>query len=874
VGSPRQPRWSIKQLTCLFLFMTGAASVCAGAGASARGDRVVLPDNVTPAHYDLELTPNVAAATFTGLVRIRVDVHRSSRDIELNAGNLKFSSVRISGVPSTPGVSFDAAQQTVTLHFATPVSAGRHLLLIRYSGLINSTGSGLFHVDYQGVTERRRALYTQLENAYARLMFPCWDEPNRKATFTLTVTAPQADMTVSNMPVAHVDKLPGGLARTRFQTTPRMSTYLLFLGLGDFERISRRVNGVDVGVVFKRGDAALARFALDVATQLLPYYEDYFGIRYPLPKLDLICGPGRSQDFGAMENWGAIFGFDHYFLLDPLNSTQADRTDTYTYIAHEVAHLWFGDLVTMDWWNDLWLNESFAEWMMYKATDHFHPEWDVWLLAMADRENAMDLDAAIGTHPVIMPIADVLKADDGFDTITYDKGMSVVHMLEQQVGEGAFRDAIRRYIRAHAYGNAVTEDLWRELDRNSPHPIAPIAHEFTLQAGVPLIRVSAGGGIRLQQERFATDASGSSAIWHVPVVVQAQDGAAWRGIVSADAPVQLPLLTASGMVVNAGQVGYYRTLYAPELIASLAARFRSLQPVDQLGELMDAEALGKARYEPLPDVLELARQVDSGMKAPVQSTVAQILTDIAAFYRDRNGEAAYQIYARKIIGKLLAALGWNATSAENPDAGALRAALIAALGDLDDEQTLSWARGRFDEYVRNPASISRELRAVVLKIVATHADAAQWAQLHALAMSAHGDVDRDKLYQNLGLARDPGLAVQALSLTLGDELEPTSKPNLLRSIAVSHPDLTFAFALEHRDQVASWVEPDVRDLFPAYLLGSSVDPAAIERLKSYIDAHVAPAARGPALAIQSRIAASVKIRTQRLPQIDAWLRTQ
>ncbi len=205
---------------------------------------------------------------------------------------------------------------------------------------------------------------------------------------------------------------------------------------------------------------------------------------YPLPKLDLVSGPGRSQEFAAMENWGAIFGFDRYLLVDPEVSTQADNIETYIAVAHEMAHQWFGDLVTMNWWNDLWLNEGFAQWMQYKAIDHFHPEWEPWLLALMEREQAMELDSGAGTHPIITPVADVLQANNAFDSITYDKGMSVIRMLERHVGEHAFRDAIRRYIRAHAYGNAVTDDLWQQLDQSAGGPISAMAHEFTLQPGI------------------------------------------------------------------------------------------------------------------------------------------------------------------------------------------------------------------------------------------------------------------------------------------------------------------------------------------------------------------------------------------------------
>ena len=310
-------------------------------------------------------------------------------------------------------------------------------------------------------------MFTQFENSDARRFVPSWDEPGRKATFELTATVPADQMAVSNMPIRSTDVLPGGRKRVHFATTPKMSSYLLFFGSGDFERIHRNVDGVDVGVVVKRGDTAQAAFALDAASDILPYYNDYFGTPYPLPKLDLIAAPGSSQFFGAMENWGAIFYFERDLLIDPRISTERDKQGVYLVIAHEMAHQWFGDLVTMAWWDDLWLNEGFASWMENKVTDHFHPEWKIWLQALRDKQSAMQEDARDGTHPIVTPINDVLQASSAFDSITYSKGAAVIRMLESYLGEDAFRDGVRRYIHDHAYGNTTTDDLWAAMDRGS-----------------------------------------------------------------------------------------------------------------------------------------------------------------------------------------------------------------------------------------------------------------------------------------------------------------------------------------------------------------------------------------------------------------------
>jgi aminopeptidase N len=858
----------------LSLLLPALAIIVVRAQGAANTDRVVLPDSVTPTHYELELTPDAASASFSGVARIQIQIHRPTPEIKLNAANLLFSKVRLSGENAAPTVSFDEAEQTATLRFPQPVKPGLHVLSIDYSGRINADPTGLFYLDYDGEAGSKRALYTQLENSDARRVFPSWDEPNRKATFTLTVNAPQADMAVSNMPAASVSKLPGGMVRTTFRTTPRMSSYLLFLGLGDFERNTRRVGGVEIGVVFRRGDSAKARFALDAAAQILPFYEDYFGIRYPLPKLDLVAGPGESEFFGAMENWGAIFSFDHDMLVDPDISTQAEKINAFITVAHEMAHQWFGDLVTMDWWDDLWLNEGFAEWMQYKAMDRFHPEWEPWLQALLDRENAMHPDSRASTHPVITPIPNVLQSNSYFDAIAYDKGMAVVRMLERHIGESAFREGIRRYLRAHAYGNAVTDDLWHELDRTAAAPISQMAHEFTLQAGIPLIRVTAGAQIHLEQGNFTTDATPTGTVWHVPVVVQPRAGAEWRGIVSANSGIDLPVSPAQGAVVNAGQSGYFRTLYSPSLLAPLSAGFGSLKTVDQLGLLLDAKALGFAGYEPLPDFLQLTLQVGPGMQPKVQGTVADTFRELALLYRGRPDESVFRSFAGHALARLFAPVSWNAAPDESGNIKLLRAQLIGALSALDDDNVVRRASELFATYVRTPGSLDADLRREMLTVMAQHANASMWEQLHALAKSAHSGNEKQQDYAMLGTVEDPTLAQRTLDLLLTDEVEPTTRPPVLDSVASLHPEMAFDFAVAHRDLVNSWVDPFNRDLYETQLLTTSADPAALDRLRAYTESHIKTADRVTVKEIEAKIRYNMKVRADSLPQIDAWLKTR
>jgi aminopeptidase N len=849
-------------------FLIATFGVATDAAASTR---IVLPANVTPSRYDVAITTDAAHLAFKGTVKIDVSVEKPANVIELNAADLAFGRVTLSGIAAAPKVTYDTNRQTATLKFESNVSAGHRVLTIDYTGKINQQAAGIFALDYDTATGKKRALFTQFENSDARRFIPCWDEPNRKAIFTLTATVPADLMAIANTPIASTKLLGNGLKKVAFSPSPKMSSYLLFFGLGDFQRVSRKVNGVDIGIVVKRGDSDKAGYALDAASRILAFYENYFGVRYPLPKLDLIAGPGSSQFFGAMENWGAIFYFERDLEIDAKLSTEQDRRNVYLVIAHEMAHQWFGDLVTMDWWDDLWLNEGFASWMELKAADHFHPEWNVWLESLDAKENAMRIDARAGTHPIVTPILDVLQANQAFDTITYSKGQAVIRMFENYLGAEAFRAGVRNYTRMHAYGNTVTDDLWRELDRTSPRPITQIAHDFTLQPGVPLVRVTQSkSGVRLTQDRFAVDETAKAPLsWHVPVLAQQLGGKeVWRGVVAKNAPAEI---TGTVGIVNEGQAGYFRTLYEPSLLAALAARFRSLSADDQSGLLSDTRALGYAGYEPLADFMRLAQQADPSMDPQVQTALAGKLEGIDMLYNELPGQATFRAFARHLLNPLFARVGWDAKEGESQNFALLRTALLEALSRFDDSAVIAEARKRFAAYLKDPTHTAAEVRHSMLAIVARHADAATWEHLHTLAKNEKSTIAKQELYKLLASAHNRLLASRALALALTGEAAVTTRPSIVRGVGGEYPEMAFDFVDAHLPLVNSWLEVDSRDQFVPGIAGGSNDPKTIGRLNAFAEAHIPATARSAVVKATSAIAFNAQVRTMRLPDLDRWL---
>jgi aminopeptidase N len=874
----------IQQLTVTALCVVALTSAWPvyGADAAVTPDRVVLPTSVVPAHYDLEITPDVTHLSFRGRARIEVDVTRQTQSIALNAADLSFDRVALSGRAEAPKIALDAEEQTATFAFDAPLTPGRYVLTIDYRGKIYQQASGFFALDYAAAGGAiKRALFTQFENSDARRFLPCWDEPGRKATFTLTAIVAADDTAVSNMPIAKTQSLAAGQKRVQFAQTPKMSSYLLFFGAGDFERVHRAVGNVDVGVIVKRGDAERGRYALDTAVQLLPYYNDYFGTPYPLPKLDLIAAPGSSQFFGAMENWGAIFYFERDLLIDARLSTEDDRQNVAVTVAHEMAHQWFGDLVTMAWWDDLWLNEGFASWMEVKAVDHFHPQWKLWLQEQPSVQGAMRMDAANGTHPIITPIKDVLQASEAFDSITYQKGGAVIRMLEAYVGADEFRGGVRRYMRDHAYANTVTDDLWSEIDAVSPKKILDIAHDFTLHAGVPLIAAQAapcGHGeqrLKLTQSRFAIDDSAQAGVqvWRVPVAVQALGSAVdAQAIVSGSAAKAITLAGCGPVLLNVGQTGYFRSRYAPEAFAGLAAHFAEIAPADQLGLLNDSEALASVGQASMAQFLSLAAKLPPNAEPLVWTNLAQALVSLDRRYAGRADRATFETYGRALLQRPLALVGWDARAGEGDNVEGLRATLLAAMGRFSDAAVMAEAKRRFNDFIAAPARASAAQRNIMLGVVAVDADGPTWDKLHALARTAATELEKQDYYRLLGSVADPQLAQRALDLSLTQEVPVTLRPLILDSVAHDHPELATNFAITHWEVIDPMLESDSKSQYVPQLASGSGDLDLITRLNAFATGHIPSSARSSLEKAVAHIRYNVQIGTH-LAEIDHWIAT-
>ncbi|HEY6917319.1 MAG TPA: M1 family aminopeptidase, partial [Allosphingosinicella sp.] len=579
------------------------------------------------------------------------------------------------------------------------------------------------------------------------------------------------------------------------------------------------------------------------------------------------------------ENWGAIFTFENTLLVDPAITSDATRQRIFGVAAHEMAHQWFGDLVTMAWWSELWLNEGFASWMATKATDALHPEWEAGLSRVDTREQAMSLDSVASTHPIVQDIQTVEQSNQAFDAIAYQKGEAVITMLENYVGSDVWRRGVRDYMATYKYGNTVSDNLWEKIESAAGKPIKAIARDFTDQPGIPLIRVvaadCAGGttNVELQQGEFSRDRKDKQPLsWRVPVVAGTVGGSEQRVTVEGGS-ARFALQGCGPVLINKGQAGYYRTLYTPAMLDRLAKAYPGLDTIDQMGLLADNWALGLAGYQSPAGALDFVSAVPANANPQLWSQVAGMLAALHEMYSaDKAHQALVARYASARLLPVLNRLGWSPKAGEKQTDALLRAALIGTLGRIGEPGVVAEAGRRFAASATDPAQLSGPLRTTILGVAARNIDAAGWERLREQARAEKSALAREQLYTFLGSAKDEALARRALDLALTDEPGLTNSSRIIAAVASAHPELAFDFALANREKVEERVDVASRTRFLSELAAGSAQPATIAKLEDYAARYLTPQSRRPADEAIAAIRARIETR-QRLGDVSRWLET-
>lgn len=742
-----------------------------------------LSTDTRPVAYDLSIRVSPDEDFFEGRVRITVELARPQTEITLHALDLTILSAKVApvGKPEdgkSAETELDPPTETLTLNPGTTIPAGKSILEISFSGTLNRQMKGLYLAQAKHRGTEERYAFTHFEPTDARRMFPCFDEPAFKAPFRVSVTAQEGFVVLSNMP-ARDERYGGKLKTVTFEETPVMSTYLLAIAVGRLESKSRIIAGTKVAVWAMPDDLALSEFALEVTEAVLPLLNDYFAMPYPYPKLDLIAVPDFAM--GAMENWGAIFFRDSRLLVDPKLASTATKRVVANVITHEIVHQWFGNLVTMQWWNDLWLNESFATWLACKIVDQWRPEWLSWQEFQQEKQIPLALDSLRSSRAIVADVASSAEIEAMFDPLTYEKGAAVLRMLEQFLGEAKFRTGIRSYMKTFEFKNTVADDLWRKLEAASDQPVAAIAKDWLTQPGYPTVtaRLASGEGptIELAQRRF--DAHGESAPgrWTIPVILHygGNTRAAHRVLLKdAKTFVEIPTTALKAgpfwLYPNGAEAGFFRVELDNGLDQALRAATPSLEPAERIGLLNHLWAQTQAK------AISIERFLDWLLVFRTDGT--RVVLEAVASYLDSLAERYARPEDRPALGRLTAdllqshwdRLGWDPADGENDEPKLSRAAILWPLAVIAQPKDLiDKIVERLDRYLADPGSLDPTLATALLRAGARTGDPKRFDLYLERLRGARTPENRDRYLAALSEFKDPALANRLLRLSL-DEL--------------------------------------------------------------------------------------------------------
>ena len=858
-----------------------------------------LPDTVRPETYSIELRPDLGDFTFRGSESIRIRVARPVKTIILNAKELQVheATVRSSRGRPVPAARIDTEPTTerVRLTFADPIPKGAATLALGFTGTLNDQLAGFYRSKYTTTAGKEGYMAaTQFEATDARRAFPCWDEPAAKASFEVTLIVPDGMAAVSNTPVLQDERLVDGTHRVRFAKTPTMSTYLLAFVIGPLEALKGSMAGkTELGVWALPDRVGHGRWALESASRILSYLNEYYGIPYPLEKLDHVA----LQDFaaGAMENWGAITYRERILLFDPSTSSAQTSQNIVDVIAHETAHMWFGDLVTMAWWDDLWLNESFASWMGNKAVDALHPEWRMWTqFLLFDTIRGLSLDGLRNSHPIEVRVEDPAEIREIFDEISYSKGASILWMLEQFLGEDAFRRGLRRYLNAHRYGNARTEDLWTALEDVSRKPVRALMGTWTKQTGFPLVDVQISrkakeATVRLTQSRFLYEhlagAPAGKALWKVPVrIARAGAPEVERSLMEKRTETRK---VAKGkrppdrdwIKVNAGQSGFYRVNYPPEEWDRLrrAVVAGELEAEDRLGLQNDAYALTVAGYLPAMSFLELTSAYRDEDNTTVWQGIADSLMGFESLIADRPYLDSFYEYARDLFRPVVARTGWAPKKGEGHLDALRRMTVLSRLGHYLDRPVLDEASRRFADSLKDPASLPPDLRSVVYGLVAQEADEATYETLWGLEQKSALQEEQVRLLLALTRPRGESLLRETLARALSDAVRFQDAPIVIRGVATSRPsvgrDLAWTFIKANWDELYRRYSPSgflIRGLAAVPETFASANRA--REIEAFFKSHPSPGVRRTVKQVMEKIRVNAAWLRRNDKALAAWFR--
>jgi aminopeptidase N len=841
-----------------------------------------LPQNVIPSHYELRFVPDLAGEKFSGEETIRVELKEASPTITLNATEIAFDEVTITsgGTTQSAQVALDPAQEFAKFTVAQPIAAGPASISIRYRGLLNDKLRGF----YISKTARRKYAVTQFEPTDARRAFPSFDEPAFKATYGITIVADEGDTAISNAKIAKDEPGPGAGKHTiTFERTARLSTYLVAMLVGDFQCSEGGADGVPIRVCAIPEKVNLTKWGLTTAEAEIGFYNKYYAFKYPFGKLDIIAFP--DFEAGAMENAGAITFREAALLVDEKTGSVLHRRYVASVNAHEIAHMWFGDVVTMQWWNDIWLNEGFATWITSKPIEAWKPEWNLRVEEAAETSSSLTVDAMESTRPIRNKADTPAEINQMFDGIAYGKTAAVLRMLESYVGEETFRDGIRAYIKKYAYGNAKAEDFWGTMTATTKQPIDEMMPSFVTQAGAPLVRASSkceasATLLTLAQQRLfsrrAPFLAGTPQLWTIPITV--------RNLDHPSAAPQKFLLTkkedtfridgcSPHLFVNYDARGFYRTSHAEGMIPATGDLTTILSPSERVALVNDTWALVKIGEIDIATQLALIDRLRDDRERAVVDAILVKLTSIGHDLMTEEQAPAFRSWVAGYLRPMMAELGWSSSAGEADERKRLRASIVNILGEVArDEETMRKARELTDLALSDPNAVDATLLDIVVPLAAKHGDAALMKKMKD-AMAASKDPGEYYRYLFALLSFDDRtLAKEAQKAALSPEMRSQDLPRFIESMfeQPERRDEAWAFLKnnwgELRKKFTPWGGASI-----VGATGALCDAKSRQEVQQFFAAHPVEASDRALRQALEKIDMCVEMRTLQTRNFAAWV---
>ena len=859
---------------CLLCFVVVISSICAAQR---------LPQIAVPEHYQLTLVPDFTNNTFSGEETIEVRILKATSKIVLNSADIKFSAVSVTGGNSAQHATVTPYEKNemVTLTVEKQLSPGPADIEIKYTGILNDQLRGF----YLGHDEKgEKYAVTQFEATDARRAFPSFDEPDYKATFNLTIVAPKDMAVISNSKTISDTPGPGEEKHTvHFATTPKMSSYLLAVAVGHFESIEGSADGIPIRVWTTPGKKELGRFALEAAEHVMQYYNHYFAIKYPYGKLDLIGLPDFSA--GAMENTACITFRDVLLLLNQQNASVDNKKEVASVIAHEMAHQWFGDLVTMQWWDDVWLNEGFATWMSSKPIEAWKPEWQISLDDVKDTARAMDVDSLANTRPIHQAAETPAQILELFDGIAYQKTAAVLNMLESYLGPETFRAGVNLYLKQHEYANAVAGDFWSAQATASHKPVDKIMPTFVEQPGVPLVSVNSHcSGNKttgtLTQQRYFFDpeklGQDNDQLWMIPVCLKGN---------TAGKTQQCELLTkktqnftmqgcSPWIFANTNAKGYYRSEYTPGATKALAHDAEaSLNPAERMMLLSDTWAAVRVGHETIGDYLTLAQGLQQDRNWAVVAQLAKQLTYIGDNLVNKSDRDPYDQWVSRLMTGTANALGWTPRPDESSQQKELRATLLVALGyTARDPKAITAAHSIAVQALENPSSVDRSLATAAFQVAANAGDSDLYDKVMSHLQSASTPDQYDLYLRTLARFTKPELVEKTLQYAISSAVRSQDAPLLLARV-LQNPAAekqAWEFIQSHWTQITNEGGPFSSSAI-VEAAGTFCDSGMHDELRDFFSTHKAPAAERTLKQSLERINYCVDLKSHQGGQLSSWL---